>query len=737
MAREGEETTATGDPEPEGPQRWPAGLVGQVSLSPSDPAPAGSWGSWTLRYVVGPYGVDDAGALKVLWPVVSDHGVPQLSDPAGANYASVRTDGEAVLVARWQQRASVRPWSKGLVIDVTDGSLAPGDTVELVLGDRDGGGPGARLQSYVEPDCRVRVQVDPFATGVFYDVPGSTGLDVTAGEAHALVATLRPARGPRPAVVSVRAVDRYGNLATGYRGTVTLTWTDGTSTERPMTAADEGLLTLEVPDHRGPAAGAGPLRVHVADDGGRSAVSNPLDPDVGDPLWGDTQGQTGETVGAGTLESFFRYGRDVALLDFVTHSANDFQVDNAAYERSLAMCDAFTEDGRFVAFGGFEWSGNTAVGGDHNVLYADSAQAPLLRSSHALVEDLGDLDTDARTATDLYRAIEERGLEAVCVPHVGGRRVNLGLLEPAHAPVLEIVSVHGWFEWLVLDALRLGHVVGVVGASDDHSGRPGSSYPTLPVFGVRNGLAAVCTDDLSRRGIQRAMRARHTYATTGERILLDVRADGHRMGDHWSAVQAPTVRVRAAGTAGVEAVEVLDATGVVRRWTPPPPAGRGRLRVGWRGARARDRRRVQDWSGGLHVDDGEIRAARSWAFDHPDHAVVLEGPRSVSWTSSTNGDSDGVVLELGTTPSTLHLAAGGVDLSVDLARVGEDGLEIPVEGGVDRAVTLRWLPEEEPSREVDVVFEDLPFGPGRNAYLVKVHQSDGHLAWASPLFVDG
>ena len=76
------------------------------------------------------------------------------------------------------------------------------------------------------------------------------------------------------------------------------------------------------------------------------------------------------------------------------------------------------EPGRFVAIPGYEWSGNTALGGDRNVFYRHEGR-PIFRSSHALVDDLSDLDSDRHTAAELLASLD--GEDAIVVPHVGGR----------------------------------------------------------------------------------------------------------------------------------------------------------------------------------------------------------------------------------------------------------------------------------------------------------------------------
>ncbi|WP_033287667.1 hypothetical protein [Amycolatopsis jejuensis] len=714
-------------------QPWPSGQVGRVALTPADPVVAGGFATWTVRYEVGPYGMDDGGGLKLLFPIPSDRGVPQFTRPSGPDYTTVRTSGTARVRARYATKLHTRPWVKGIAVDVEDGPLAPGDIIEVVIGDTGQGSPGAAVQSYREPAATIRVMVDPFATNVYYDVPGSTGHPVVAGPATALVAIApSQARQGESAAVSVRAIDRYGNVAAQVSGALTVR--AGGAVVATGTLVD-GMTRVEVP-----ISASGVLRLRVDHPGsGLTTETNPLVVGREMPLrWGDTQGQTGETVGSGSLDDFFHYAKDAAALDFVTHSANDFQVEDAFYAEVLRTTDRFTAAGTFVAFAGFEWSGNTPVGGDHNVLYADNQHAPLLRSSRALVQDSPEDGTDRRTIGDVAKTLRRDGIHAICVAHVGGRVADLAQIDPAVTPVLEIVSVHGWFEWFALDALRLGHRVGFVGASDDHSGRPGASFPSLPLFGVRSGLAAVRGGDLTRTGILRALEQRHCYATTGERIVLDVRHGGHRMGDAWDAPsdQPPRFDVTVHGTSGIERIDLMDAGGVVDTWRPGPGIRGGRLRVSWRGARSRYRNRVQNWDGTLHVRGARITSATEWAFDHPDHGIVKQDNETVSWRSSTNGDHDGLILTFDEVPEDIRLHAGDVDLTVPMAELGPDPVEYALDGGVDRAVEVCWLPEPSSPADVETALTPSRHRAGGNAWLVRVTQEDGHRAWSSPLFVD-
>jgi hypothetical protein len=63
--------------------------------------------------------------------------------------------------------------------------------------------------------------------------------------------------------------------------------------------------------------------------------------------------------------------------------------------------------------------------------------------------------------------------------------------------------------------------MGVVAGSDGVDGRPGASHPGhMGVRNVRGGLTAVATPELTRGGLWSALKSRHCYASTGERIML-------------------------------------------------------------------------------------------------------------------------------------------------------------------------------------------------------------------------
>src|SRR3546814_703125 len=183
--------------------------------------------------------------------------------------------------------------------------------------------------------------------------------------------------------------------------------------------------------------------------------------------------------------------------------------------------------GSFVTLPGYEWSGNTGLGGDRNVYFAEDHRQ-IRRSSHALVDDMSDADTDASTAEKLFRDLTEAGEDVVCFAHCGGRYADIKLAHDGRIErSVEIHSSWGTFEWILHDAFEMGYRVGIVANSDGPKGRPGASYPGASLFGAIGGLTCLLTPELTRAGLLDCLRTRTHYGHTGNRMLLNVRHAFH------------------------------------------------------------------------------------------------------------------------------------------------------------------------------------------------------------------
>jgi hypothetical protein len=711
---------------------------GYAVVSPDEPVVAGTTGTWQVKYTAGKYGVDDGGTIKVSYKMASDWGTPQMVDPAAFEYLTVRTSGKAKLRIRYETRAYLRPYFRTIQIDVYDGSLIAGDEVVVTFGDTSGGSKGSVAQTFIDDDFRFIVSIEAFQTGVFYEVPAKTRLCIVAAAPEKLIAIAPSRVDAGEGWVMVKAQDRFGNLAGGYRGTVEFLPQPGLSglpAKYTYTEEDGGShffygIRFDKP---------GIVRLGVADGAGLTAFTNPVDVSAratrDGVFWGDFHGQTKNSVGTGTVEQYFAFGRDRSALDFSAHNANDFQVLKEHWDDVKEMSKRFNEPGRFITFLGSEWSGSTPAGGDHNVYYLGD-EAPLHRSSHWQVPDKSDEALDCYPVDELYRAVKKDGLTAMIVPHVGGRYANLDYHDPELEPVVEVCSAHGRFEWIMQDAIARGYKVGAVADSDDHTGRPGASYPTKGHFHVRGGLTAVFAKGKTREAIWDAIKARRCYATSGERILLDFRMNGRMMGEEVFCKSEPldfTVRVN--GSAGIYRCEIKRGLETVYTYSPATKRNPARIRIAWGGARLRSRDRHSRWTGGLSLTGGKIVGATGFAFDAPWKGIQRWDESSVRWQSTTAGDIDGVMLEVDAPDSAvLSFDTPTAAFSITLGEIRKKDLRHDA-GLLNQHVEIGTAPEGCNPADVEFSYREAAPRPGTTPYYVVVMQDDGEMAWSSPVFI--
>ena len=731
--------------------------MGTITLSPAGPFVAGSHQELTLVYTAGTFGIDDTGMLKISWRTTSDMSKPQFDKPQAENFTSVEPSNGAKLEV-WFDRLNIRPWGNTLLIRVGRGYLRAGDTLTIRFRDRRQGAPGWRLQTNVEKNVELRTSVDAFATYEFCELK-HPAFDLLAGPVTSWKAIL-----PSAAVVgepfrlAIVAEDRWGNptadaaqtfklaASQALRGlpeTVAIKKGEGPRVTEGLVAEAEGDIVLRLMDGDAEIARANPMRVV------RTAQLR--------RYWGDLHGQSGETIGMGSAEDYFRYARDKAFIDIVGHQGNDFQITDAFWKKLNELTAEFDKPGKFVCLPGYEWSGNTGMGGDRNVFYRHEGR-PIRRSSHILVQ--GQTSTDAiYTADALFRALE--GEDAIVIAHVGGRYADVkyahdGRLERA----VEVHSTWGTFEWLLHDAFEKGFRVGVVCHSDDHKGRPGATRPGASSFGAVGGLTCYFMPELTRDALFKALRQRRHYGTTSARIFIDVRGTTDEpvtcfsddpllgpaqemkvasvmMGD---IVRPGRVSLRLAaeviGTAPIERVDVLHGKDVAATFRNYTAADLGRrVRVLWQGAEYRGRGRETLWNGKLTVSGNRIARFAPVNFLNPERKVTESEPGTLTWTSVTTGNLAGVDLWLDDARGgTLNIETNIVSGKVDLAKLADQTITFDA-GGLGRQLSVHRLPENDWSRLLKLEhIVHFPGGADLPVYL-RVAQADGNQAWTSPIYL--
>ena len=751
--------------------------LGAFSVSPLGDFEIATFATFVLRVRVGSLGMDDRGSVRFVFHGAKDYSAPQTRDPAAPGYVTGRTSSGRPIDLVWAAFLHERPWFNTLEARLTEGGLAPGDEITVVLGDRSGGSPGFRLQTYCQDRFRFRALVNPFSTQQFFELADMPSIRIGPGPGQRWVAVLPTLRrAGEPFHLSVKCEDVWGNPSDRidrtirFRPSASVSGLPETARFIPgafslslegLSVAAETDLTIDVLDEAGEVlCETNPLRIAAANSERRH-------------FWGDLHGQTEETVGTNTARRYFEFARDKAFLDVAGHQGNDFQISDAFWAELNRLTAEFDEPGRFLAVPGYEWSGNTLVGGDRNVWYRREGR-PIRRSHRALVMESAAPGTDCGTVRELFDALVGAGEDVAVAAHCGGRYADIvhahdGRIENS----VEIHSAWGTFEWILRDAFEQGYRVGVVGNSDGHKGRPGASYPGDSFFTSMGGLTCFLMPELDRDHLFEAMRRRHHYATTGARLFLDVRADfdeevrvfrrdpdvfgadagcdrGRRaiMGDIvgvgvgiGDGVGAGSGRVRlsveAVGSSPIERVDFFDGTECVETVRPNAPRSgpTTRYRVVWRGARYRGRGRNLPWNGEVKVEGNAIERFAPINFWSPDHQPARVAANRVAFRGLTAGNLQGLDLTL------VRAGAGMLSFATDrgAASVGLD--DLPEEGhvttfeGLDAQVEVTPVDGDADRRRVVHGREVGVRRTGDTRLYVRVTQMDGHQAWSSPICI--
>jgi hypothetical protein len=313
---------------------------------------------------------------------------------------------------------------------------------------------------------------------------------------------------------------------------------------------------------------------------GVSGMSNPILLREGIPVqdgpseefnlfFGDIHGHNVHCDGAGSADEYYRWARDVRLLDFSALTNHMEEAKRCRIEDFWPIVKQkaaeYYEPGRFATFLAFEW-GSWERFGDKCVYYQDEKGGWF--GAHQEFAD---------TPAKLWDQL--RGKPVITIPHHSkyGGKTDWSFHDPELQPLAEIYSTWGSSEQggnhSVQTAWERGYKLGVIASSDTHTGTPGNEGC---------GLAAVWAGKLTREDLFEALRRRRCYATTGARILLDFRLNGCRMGEAIREEQPGRreLTVLAAGTGNLDTIEILKNNVVVHT-----AQGSGRIiRLEWEDA---------------------------------------------------------------------------------------------------------------------------------------------------------
>ncbi|KAH7043351.1 hypothetical protein B0J12DRAFT_730601 [Macrophomina phaseolina] len=624
---------------------------------------------------------------------MQDWALFQTSDPTKDNFVSAEyvpspllpgQDPATVqgLSVRFDQKGHERPFQKAIIVDIVDGYLNPGDKIVVRLGDRRFGARGTRAQTFVEDKFLMRWYIDPVGTSRFAAIKPDIAIPILPGPIHQIKALSPRLCWPHVGFpVHVHAEDIWGNATTDVKNikaelriSSSGDGKNGVAYVLEQLVPSNGWTYATFADIALPDEGDYRITVQFIDISSKQSWTSDelltvsLSSPVPRILFADLHVHSDDTVGTNDSAYNFSYAQLIAGLDIVGYTANDFNITAARWSSTLELIKKINRENKakLLIFPGTEWCGNSAVGGDHNVVFLGDPESsppefPIDRRgnmarSFEWNEDLGtsaQLAPGAWPLDEVYATYAHDYKNHLLIPHVGGRRCNLGWHHPRLERLVEIGSAWGQFEWLLKDAIKRGWKMGACANSDEHRGRCGGGVPGTAVFGTKGGLTGVLSRALERQEVGDTLRARRTFATSGERLvgLLGTRDGKFLQGDDVRVPAGQTLELwyHVLGSSGFSSLEAFDASGIFYQRDLWSEAGdqtsKKIIRVTWGGARLYDRYREAVWDGKITIKGSsgirQIEPLGGTSYV-PEESVALLDKARVSFSTRTSGDYDGV-----------------------------------------------------------------------------------------------
>ncbi len=384
---------------------------------------------------------------------------------------------------------------------------------------------------------------------------------------------------PRP-VSTLKGMDRRPSLVlAGNRGIVAFqaddlpnSWSD---VDRAMEAkSNVCLASLDLPPGTQTAAmkleplaepdepfEAGQLRVERGED--RPTPSIEYQGRTLKLFFGDLHTHTDVSVcnrlGDQSIDEAYQNRRDIARHDFACTTDHGYNLNPYLWAYTAKQVRVNDDPGRYLTFLGEEWTSTFeetsteypyGFYGHRNLILADPYFPRWWNARNR------------QTPAQVWEDLRKLNANFVHIPHqladTGNVPTDWKYVDEEAQPVAEIFQIRGSYEykgapreagrttpagWFLQDAWARGVVIGVI-ASPDHGG----GY----------GKACVFAPELTREAILDAIRARHCYGTTAAKIFLDVRVNGHLMGEKIAEPAGGTVEVKATARcpAEIDRIEV-------------------------------------------------------------------------------------------------------------------------------------------------------------------------------------
>ncbi|MHB9035884.1 MAG: CehA/McbA family metallohydrolase domain-containing protein [Armatimonadota bacterium] len=274
----------------------------------------------------------------------------------------------------------------------------------------------------------------------------------------------------------------------------------------------------------------------------------------------------------------YRAAIDRQGYDFATITDHDFGLYyDAAWRKAMRIADYYDIPQYFIAVPAYEFSFiNTTWGKTYQplrgsqILYFGGD-----KSAMRFIKEDGrpycQLDEETNDLGKLLKKLHQLNIDAMLPPHQLNDFYSVDdwdVVDPQYRTVMEIFQIRGSYEYegcpwqskahfmgdgnpadksdsaWAQNALARGQRMGFIAAADHRS--------------TGTGMTVLMVKDVTREGVIEAMKSRRCYATTGDKIFVDFRVNGHLMGEELTASTPPHI------TASIEGTDPLDSVTVFK-----------------------------------------------------------------------------------------------------------------------------------------------------------------------------
>jgi len=522
---------------------------GCVRLISNEPFYAGEKTSFEIKFIVGPSGIPIGGGIAV--------GIHHSAE-IKLSLKFVESVPSGMFKDTKPGLFSNSIYHRLLIATVEDKPLEHGESVSFQFG---ANLRGIKLPVSSDDHQEFRVTSDINADGVFEKLDHQPAINIQHTIPFALAANSQThLLVDKKFDITIRMEDRYYNLSKSFDGKVDVYDEHGLAVAKGI-LLNNGIAHTQLKLSR---LGHHRLRLKTQD-GQYLGRSNPVRVFKQLPefnlYFGDLHGHTGTSDGLGeSIDDYFKYGRDVAALDFVAltdHGHFDWPGTKAAVKK-------FHAPQKYVTILGQE----AGAGTEHMNLYFRKDDA----------DHISQWQIEYKAFQEwVYQQYNTEQAEVITGPHhfaydrgkQGQVLYPFGHWDQRVARFVEVYSSHGTSEFIgnprplphdskdpkkyMQHGLAQGLKFGVIGASDNHDSKPGRSH-----WGHYSaGLAGIWASSLDRDSLWRSFWNRRVYATSADRIYIDFKINDAPMGREIKSEIAPKLEATIIGKTDILTVEII------------------------------------------------------------------------------------------------------------------------------------------------------------------------------------